>query len=60
MVDSPRTAGKSDPIYYQVSAFALSPDECEILYVPLNSDGEGNGTPLQYSCLANHVGGGAW
>ena len=22
--------------------------------------GEGNGTPLQYSCLANPMGGGAW
>ena len=22
--------------------------------------GEGNGTPLQYSCLENHMGGGAW
>ena len=24
------------------------------------SPGEGNGTPLQYSCLENSVGGGAW
>ena len=23
-------------------------------------DGEGNGTPLQYSCLENHMDGGAW
>ena len=23
-------------------------------------DGEGNGTPLQYSCLKNPMGGGAW
>ena len=23
-------------------------------------DGEGSGTPLQYSCLENHMGGGAW
>ena len=23
-------------------------------------DGEGNGTPLQYSCLENLMGGGAW
>ena len=22
--------------------------------------GEGNGTPLQYSCLENHMAGGAW
>ena len=24
------------------------------------ADGEGSGTPLQYSCLANPMGGGAW
>ena len=24
------------------------------------SDGEGNGTPLQYSCLENPMAGGAW
>ena len=24
------------------------------------SSGEGNGTPLQYSCLENPMGGGAW
>ena len=24
------------------------------------NDGEGNGTPLQYSCLENPMGGGAW
>ena len=24
------------------------------------SPGEGNGNPLQYSCLGNPVGGGAW
>ena len=25
-----------------------------------SSDGEGNGNPLQYSCLDNPIGGGAW
>ena len=24
------------------------------------SPGEGNGSPIQYSCLENHMGGGAW
>ena len=24
------------------------------------TSGEGNGTPLQYSCLENHMDGGAW
>ena len=26
----------------------------------MDRDGEGNGTPLQYSCLENPVDGGAW
>ena len=26
----------------------------------VKSDGEGNGTPLQYSCLENPMDGGAW
>ena len=25
-----------------------------------NMKGDGNGTPLQYSCLENHMDGGAW
>ena len=29
-----------------------------ILVIPV--DGEGNGTPLQYSCLENPLDGGAW
>ena len=31
-----------------------------IFTVPSNSVGEGNGTPLQYSCLENPMDGGAW
>ena len=31
-----------------------------ICYVPLNHFGEGDGTPLQYSCLENPMDGGAW
>ena len=30
------------------------------LSIPLSMDGEGNGTPLQYSCLENPMGGGDW
>ena len=30
------------------------------LYPPLKQVGEGNGTPLRYSCLENPMGGGAW
>ena len=29
-------------------------------YVPIPSTGEGNSNPLQYSCLANPMDGGAW
>ena len=30
------------------------------MYKPNNLDEEGNGTPLQYSCLENPMDGGAW
>ena len=36
-----------------------SPDFLLCIPVPYN-DREGNGTPLQYSCLENPTGGGAW
>ena len=32
----------------------------EIICGPKGSDGEGDGTPLQYSCLENPMDGGAW
>ena len=35
-------------------------NSCAILEVPRGSVGEGNGTPLQYSCLENPMDGGAW
>ena len=34
-----------------------SPSTCHEVTGP---DGEGNGTPLQYSCLENPMDGGAW
>ena len=34
--------------------------ELTILYVCKVCKGEGNGTPLQYSCLENPMDGGAW
>ena len=30
------------------------------IYLPKETNGEGNGTPLQYSCLENPMDGGAW
>ena len=48
--------------YYEVShrlevSFLFS--DCTVI-VLLNQVGEGNGTPLQYSCLENPMDGGAW
>ena len=31
-----------------------------VLFYPVGLAGEGNGTPLQYSCLENPMHGGAW
>ena len=33
---------------------------CPEWATPQSQDGEGNGTPLQYSCLENPMDGGAW
>ena len=35
-------------------------EESEKVGLKLNIHGEGNGTPLQYSCLENPMDGGAW
>ena len=32
----------------------------EFLHICMTESGEGNGTPLQYSCLENPMDGGAW
>ena len=32
----------------------------QFLYIDIAANGEGNGTPLQYSCLENPMDGGAW
>ena len=41
----------------------MAPPYWSLNYLPLATagvDGEGNGTPLQYSCLENPMEGGAW
>ena len=39
----------------------LSPHYSQVTFYPsAYSPGEGNGTPLQYSCLENPMDGGAW
>ena len=52
------------------SAVILEPKKIKSVTIPIVSppichevmgpDGEGNGTPLQYSCLENPIDGGAW
>ena len=42
------------------SAWAGLKNVEQILNTRLRTFGEGNGTPLQYSCLENPVDGGAW
>ena len=32
----------------------------KLVYIRTSVNREGNGTPLQYSCLENPIGGGAW
>ena len=44
-------------LYAHSSGFSIS---TIILSVDSDSLGEGNGTPLQYSCLENPMDGGAW
>ena len=49
--------GRNETFYLQVGGNAF----LSILCVQLEAHfGEGNGTPLQYSCLENPMDGGAW
>ena len=41
----------------KIKSNTVSPSICHEVIGP---DGEGNGTSLQYSCLENPMGGGAW
>jgi len=41
-------------------ADSLAPEEKEKSIPPSMEYGEGDGTPLQYSCLENPMDGGAW
>ena len=51
------TRGFSD--HSKLGAAWLWPVNCSLL-IPSQGDGEGNGTPLQYSRLENPMDGGAW
>ena len=54
--------GRETMLYFaQWSLTEVSPGEqLKQLMVVRNYCGEGNGTPLQYSCLENPMDGGAW
>jgi len=46
-----------------ICIFSSDSDHCctqRIFYITSHLSGEGNGTPLQYSCLENPMDGGAW
>ena len=43
-----------------ISNFQLFISQCMSIEQVYNWIQEGNGTPLQYSCLENPMGGGAW
>ena len=45
--------------HYQIAKFSNAKLQL-LLYQPNISCGEGNGNPLQYSCLENPMDGGAW
>ena len=45
--------------YYLLNAYSM-PYIYIYIYTPILYSGEGNGTPLQYSCLENPMDGGAW
>ena len=40
--------------------YTVGSHQLPVLYIVVYIYGEGNGTPLQYSCLENPMGGGAW
>ena len=44
--DSPRSAGRSNPGFYQMTAFALGPGACEILCVPFKNEVSLSPSPL--------------
>ena len=49
-----------DPVLLTLLVFSLVPSSYQVLHGSICSFGEGNGTPLQYSCLDNPMDGGAW
>ena len=53
----PETESKSSAL--QADSLQSEPPEEQSFQIITNIRGEGNGTPLQYSCLENPMGGGA-
>ena len=53
-MESPQKPYLENAIIISIKGRALG------IYLEKTIIGEGNGTPLQYSCLENPMGGGAW
>ena len=53
------SSGKDRRLLIQLNK-CLSPSEQLESKIVIDSQGEGNGNPLQYSCLENPMDGGAW
>ena len=45
---------------HNILLWNMRPSRSTFLHISAASSGEGNGTPLQYSCLENPMDGGAW
>lgn len=44
--DSPRSASRSSPGFYQITAFVLGPEACELLSVPFNGEFSTSPSPM--------------
>ena len=62
----PNEKSQSQKAIYDDSFYKKCPENADLerqkvdLWLPRASGGEGNGTPLQYSCLENPMDGEAW
>ena len=56
----PQEVGEEPPVKGQPGSHPGALTDRAGLRVPHVVSGEGNGTPLQYSCLENPMDGGAW
>jgi len=60
IIDGARKAEKGAPSVLMSKLFCLLDNRLIAIFLLSTSYGEGNGTPLQYSCLENPMSGEAW